>query len=141
MTRIGSAVWNGGLVDGKGVVSTESGVLTGIPYSFTSRFEHGTGTNPEELLGAAHAGCFSMALSAVLGESQIKADSIETSAAVTVEKIGDGFSITSVALKTTVSAPGADKDKVEAAIQGAKAGCPVSKLFNTTITIESTVNV
>jgi len=141
MTRTGSAVWHGGLMDGKGTVSTEAGVLSNTPYSFSSRFEHGTGTNPEELLGAAHAGCFSMALSAVLGESHITVESIETSAAVTVEKVGDGFSITSVALKTAVSAPGADKEKVEAAILGAKAGCPVSKLFNTTITIESTVNV
>ncbi len=129
MQRIGSAHWQGGLKDGKGTVSTASGVLKSTQYSFATRFENGIGTNPEELLGAAHAGCFSMALSAQLDQAGMKAQSIDTQATVSLEKVDAGFAITAIHLDLTAKIPGADKAKFETAANNAKAGCPVSKLF------------
>jgi osmotically inducible protein OsmC len=133
----GSAVWKGGLKDGKGTVSTESGVLKDSQYGFNTRFENGPGTNPEELLAAAHAGCFSMALSAQLGEAGMKAESIHTIATVSLEKIEGGFAITAVHLDLTARIPGADKAAFETAANNAKAGCPVSRLFNAKITLDA----
>jgi osmotically inducible protein OsmC len=135
MQRTGSAHWSGGLKDGKGTVSTASGVLKDTQYSFAARFENGVGTNPEELLAAAHAGCFTMALSAQLDGAGMKAESLDTKATVTLDKVEGGFGITSVHLELTAKIPGADKEKFEAAAAAAKAGCPVSKLFNTKITL------
>jgi len=129
MQRKGSAVWNGGLKDGKGTVSTESGTLKDTQYSFAARFESGAGTNPEELLAAAHAGCFSMALSGQLGAANLKADRIATTATITLEKLESGFAITKVHLDVKAKIPGADKAAFETAANNAKAGCPVSKLF------------
>jgi lipoyl-dependent peroxiredoxin len=137
MQRTGSAHWQGGLKDGKGTVSTASGTLSQAQYSFGTRFENGVGTNPEELLGAAHAGCFSMALSAQLDAAGMKADSIDTIATVTLDKVEGGFGITSVHLDLTAKIPNADKAKFEQAAANAKAGCPVSKLFNTKITLDA----
>jgi lipoyl-dependent peroxiredoxin len=135
MQRTGSAHWSGGLKDGKGTVSTASGVLKDTQYSFATRFENGVGTNPEELLAAAHAGCFTMALSAQLDGAGMKAESLDTKATVSLEKVEGGFGITSVHLDLTAKIPGADKAKFEEAAAAAKAGCPVSKLFNTKITL------
>jgi osmotically inducible protein OsmC len=129
MNRTGSAVWRGGLKDGKGSVSTQSGTLKDTQYSFSTRFENGIGTNPEELLAAAHAGCFSMALSGQLGAAGLTADSINTTATVSLEKVADGFAITKVHLDVTAKVPNADQAKFETAANNAKAGCPVSKLF------------
>jgi osmotically inducible protein OsmC len=129
MQRKGSAEWRGGLKDGKGTVSTASGTLNNTQYSFAARFENGTGTNPEELLAAAHAGCFSMALSGQLGAAGMTADSINTTATVTLEKVADGFAITKVHLDVKAKIPNADKGKFETATANAKSGCPVSKLF------------
>jgi osmotically inducible protein OsmC len=133
----GSAVWKGGLKDGKGTVSTESGVLSNAQYGFNTRFENGPGTNPEELIGAAHAGCFSMALSAQLGEAGLQAESINTTATVSLEKAEGGFSITAVHLDLTAKIPGASREAFEKAANNAKAGCPVSKLFNAKITLDA----
>jgi osmotically inducible protein OsmC len=135
MQRTGSAHWSGGLKDGKGTVSTASGVLKETQYSFATRFENGVGTNPEELLAAAHAGCFTMALSKQLEDAGMKAQSLDTKATVTLDKVDGGFGITSVHLELTAKLPGADKAKFDAAAAAAKAGCPVSKLFNTKITL------
>ena len=135
MQRTGSAHWSGGLKDGKGTVSTASGVLKDTQYSFATRFENGVGTNPEELLAAAHAGCFTMALSAQLDGAGMKAESLDTKATVSLEKGEGGCGITSVLLELTAKIPGADKAKFEEAAAAAKAGCPVSKLFNTKITL------
>jgi osmotically inducible protein OsmC len=137
MQRKASAVWQGGLKDGKGSISTESGVLSGTPYAFSMRFENAPGTNPEELIGAAHAGCFSMALSMMLGEAGIRPERIDTQAAVTLEKTDAGFSITKVHLDVTVRAPGADRGKFEAAAAKAKTGCPVSRVLNAAITMNA----
>jgi osmotically inducible protein OsmC len=137
MKRTGSAVWRGGIRDGKGTVSTESGVLDGAQYSFSTRFEDGKGTNPEELLAAAHAGCFSMALSKQLNDAGFTADSIDTTAAVRLEKTDAGFSITKVHLDVTAHVPGADQAAFETAAGNAKAGCPVSRLFNAEITLDA----
>ena len=137
MKRTGSAVWRGGIKDGKGTVSTESGVLDGAQYSFSTRFEDGKGTNPEELLAAAHAGCFSMALSKQLNDAGFTADSINTTAAVRLEKTDAGFSITKVHLDVTARVPGADAAAFETAAGNAKAGCPVSRLFNAEITLDA----
>jgi lipoyl-dependent peroxiredoxin len=137
MQRKASAVWQGGIKDGKGSITTESGVLNATPYSFSTRFEGAPGTNPEELIAAAHAGCFSMALSLMLGEAEIRPERIDTEAAVTLEKTDGGFSITKVHLEVSVRAPGADRHKFEAAAAKAKAGCPVSKLLNATITMNA----
>ncbi|MEK7947258.1 OsmC family protein [Pigmentiphaga sp. YJ18] len=137
MKKSASAVWKGGIKDGNGTLSTESGVLSQTPYSFHTRFEGGKGTNPEELIGAAHAGCFSMALSAELGKAGMTAESIATTATVTLDKVGDGFSITAVHLDVEAAIPGAAQAAFEAAANAAKAGCPVSKLFNAQITMDA----
>ncbi|ODM43683.1 OsmC family protein [Cereibacter johrii] len=135
MKRKGSAVWTGDLKTGKGTVSTQSGVLSEARYGFNTRFEEGPGTNPEELIGAAHAGCFSMALSNVLGEAGMTAERIETTATVSLEKQGDGFAITAVHLDLTASIPGASEEAFREAAEKAKAGCPVSKLMTAEITM------
>jgi osmotically inducible protein OsmC len=137
MKRRGSAVWQGGLKDGRGTVSTESGVLKETQYSFGTRFEDGPGTNPEELLAAAHAGCFSMALSKQLEDAGMRAASINTTATVTLEKTDAGFTITKVHLDLTADIPEADRAAFEQAAANAKAGCPVSRLFNAEITLDA----
>ena len=137
MKRKGSAVWRGGLKDGKGTVSTDSGVLSNSQYSFSTRFEDGKGTNPEELIAAAHAGCFSMALSAQLGNAGMTAEQIQTTATVSLDKTDGGFSITAVHLDVTAKIPGADKQAFETAANNAKAGCPVSRVLNATITMDA----
>ncbi|MCL4454785.1 MAG: OsmC family protein [Deinococcus sp.] len=135
MKRKASAVWKGGLKDGRGTISTDSGVLSDAQYSFSTRFEEGRGTNPEELIAAAHAGCFSMALSGQLGNAGLTAESIKTTAAVTLEKTDAGFTITAVHLDVTAKIPGADQQAFETAANNAKAGCPVSRLLNAKITM------
>ncbi|MGP3697685.1 OsmC family protein [Rhodobacter sp. NSM] len=135
MKRKGSAVWTGDLKTGKGTVSTQSGVLSEARYGFNTRFEEGPGTNPEELIGAAHAGCFSMALSNVLGEAGLTADRIETTATVSLDKQDDGFAITAIHLDLSASIPGASEDAFREAAEKAKAGCPVSKLMTADITM------
>ena len=137
MIKKASAIWKGGLQDGTGAISTETGVLNNAPYGFKSRFENGKGTNPEELLGAAHAGCFSMALSLMLGQAGMTAEKIETQAAITLEKVGDGFAITSSHLEVTAKIPGADPAKFQDAANKAKAGCPLSKVMNAKITMNA----
>jgi osmotically inducible protein OsmC len=136
MKRKASAVWNGGLRDGRGTISTDSGVLRDTQYSFGTRFENGPGTNPEELIAAAHAGCFSMALSAQLGEVGLKPERLATTATVTMEKTEGGFSITAVHLELKARIPGAQRDAFEQAANAAKAGCPVSKVLNAQITLD-----
>jgi osmotically inducible protein OsmC len=136
-TTYGSAVWSGGIKDGKGAISTKSGALKDYPYGFASRFEGKPGTNPEELIGGAHAGCFTMALSLILGEANLTAEKMETRADVTIEKQGDGFAITSVHLALRAKIPGADDATFQQCAAKAKAGCPVSKLFNTRITLDA----
>ena len=121
--------------EGKGSLSTESGVLTETPYSFSTRFENGRGTNPEELIAAAHAGCFSMALSAELGKAGLTPDSIATSAALTMERLEAGWTVTAIHLDVAAKVPGADRARFEAAAQTAKAGCPISRLLNAKITM------
>jgi osmotically inducible protein OsmC len=130
-------MWQGDLKAGKGTISTESGVLQQTQYSFGTRFENGAGTNPEELVGAAHAGCFSMALSGQLGAAGMTAQSIETTAAVTLDKVGDGWEVTKVHLDVTARIPGADQTAFETAANNAKEGCPISKLFNAEITMDA----
>src|SRR6266567_4759077 len=131
MKRKASAVWNGGLKDGKGAVSTDSGALANTQYSFSTRFENGIGTNPEELIAAAHAGCFTMALSAQLGEAGLTADRIATTATVTLEKTAGGFEVTSSHLDLVAKIPGASQEAFDKAAGNAKAGCPISKLLKT----------
>jgi lipoyl-dependent peroxiredoxin len=135
MIRKASAVWNGSLKEGKGTISTDSGVLSKTQYSFSTRFENGAGTNPEELIAAAHAGCFTMALSAQLGNAGITPESLETTAAVTLEKLEAGFTITKIHLDVTAKIPGADQAAFEKAAANAKAGCPISRLLNAEITM------
>jgi osmotically inducible protein OsmC len=137
MERKASAVWNGGLKDGKGSVSSASGVLSNTPYSFSTRFENGTGTNPEELIAAAHAGCFSMALSAQLGSANLTPESINTSATLTMEKLEAGWTISAVHLDVVAKIPGASAEAFNTAAQNAKAGCPVSKVLNAKITMNA----
>jgi osmotically inducible protein OsmC len=137
MRRKASAVWNGGLKDGKGTISTDSGVLSETQYSFSTRFEDGKGTNPEELIAAAHAGCFSMALSGQLAQAELTADSINTTATVRLEKTDAGFTITSVHLDVTAKVPGADQEAFDKAANNAKAGCPVSRVLKAEITMEA----
>ena len=139
MMTFGAAVWEGGIKDGKGAISTKSGALDKNPYGFASRFEGKPGTNPEELIGAAHAGCFTMALSLILGQAQLTAEHMETRAEVTLDKVDDGFAITAVHLTLTAKIPGADQAKFQELAAKAKAGCPVSKLLNTKITLEATL--
>ncbi len=135
--RRGSAAWSGPLKEGKGEISTSSGALTAYPYGFNSRFGDVQGTNPEELLGAAHSACFTMALSLVLGEAGLTADSLETTAEVTLEQDDHGFSITSVHLTLKGKVPGVDAATFEKLAQGAKANCPVSKVLNAAITLDA----
>ena len=135
MKRKASAVWRGGLKDGKGAISTESGALKETQYSFGTRFENGVGTNPEELIAAAHAGCFSMAFSAELGKAGITPESIHTTATVTLEKTDAGFTVTESHLDVTAKVSGADKSKVLEIANAAKAGCPISRLLKTNITM------
>lgn len=137
MKRNASAVWRGGLKDGKGTISTDSGVLSNTQYSFSTRFEEGKGTNPEELIAGAHAGCFSMALSGELGNAGITAESIKTTASVRLDKAGGGFAIPAIHLDVTVKAPGADQKAFETAANNAKSGCPVSKVLNAEITMDA----
>ena len=135
MIRKASAVWNGSLKEGKGTVSTESGVLSSAQYSFSTRFENGRGTNPEELIAAAHAGCFSMALSAQLGNAGITPDSIETTASLTFEKLDAGFTISKIHLDTVARIPNGDQAAFDKAAEAAKAGCPVSRALKAEITL------
>ena len=137
MKRNASAVWQDGLKDGKGRITTDSGVLSDTQYSFSTRFEEGVGTNPEELIAAAHAGCFSMALSMMLGEVDIRPEQIDTTATVNLEKDEGGFSITAVHLEVIVSAPGAAQEAVLKAAEKAKAGCPVSRVLNAKVTMNA----
>ena len=129
MDRSASAVWHGGLKDGKGTLSTQSGTLKEAQYSFTTRFENGVGTNPEELIAAAHAGCFTMALSGQLTSAEMVPESIETTAIVTMEKTDDGPTITKIHLTTKARVPGAEKHKFEELVKKAKEGCPISRLL------------
>jgi lipoyl-dependent peroxiredoxin len=139
MDRTATAQWQGDLKSGKGSLSTQSGLLTQTPYSFRDRFEDGKNTNPEELLAAAHAGCFSMALSMILGLHGLKAESLETKCVITLDKEGDGFAIKKSALTLVAKIPGATQDAFNQATQAAKEGCPVSKLFDTEITLDATL--
>ncbi len=141
MKRKASAIWQGGLKDGKGTISTESGVLDKTQYSFGTRFENGKGTNPEELIGAAHAGCFSMAFSAELGKAGLTPESIHTTATITMEKTDAGFTVTQSHLDVTIKIPGADKAKVEEIANAAKAGCPISRVLNAKISLTTTIEV
>jgi osmotically inducible protein OsmC len=137
MNRKASAVWEGDLKSGKGSVSTDSGALKQTQYSFSTRFENGVGTNPEELIAAAHAGCFSMALSAELGKAGLTPQRIATNATLTMDKTEAGWTVTAIHLDTQVTMPGADRAKFEAAANAAKAGCPISRLLNTKITLDA----
>ena len=145
MKRKATAVWQGDLKSGKGKITTDSGVLSNTQYSFSTRFENGTGTNPEELIAAAHAGCFSMAFSAQLGEAGITPESVNTTATVTLEKGDGGFDIPEVTLDVTARVPNADEESVKKAAENAKTGCPISKLFTAKITmnlrVETTAKV
>ena len=137
MKRKASATWRGDLKSGQGSISTESNVLKETQYSFGTRFENGAGTNPEELIGAAHAGCFSMAFSAELGKAGITPESIHTTATITLDKTDAGFTVTESHLDVTAKIPGADKTKVLAIANAAKAGCPISRLLNAKVTMDA----
>ena len=137
MKRKASAVWNGDLKSGNGTMSADSGVLKDTQYSFSTRFENGIGTNPEELIGAAHAGCFSMALSGQLDSAGLKAERIKTAATVTLEKTDAGFTVTAVHLDVSAKVPGASKQAFDAAADNAKAGCPISRLLKANITMDA----
>jgi osmotically inducible protein OsmC len=139
MQRKASAVWQGNLKGGKGTISTASGALSNTQYSFSTRFEDGVGTNPEELIAAAHAGCFSMALSAQLAEAGLTADRIDTTATVTMEKNAVGFEVTASHLDVTAKIPNATAEAFEAAANNAKAGCPISRLLNAKITMKASL--
>ena len=135
--RSGSATWSGGIKDGKGSISTQSGVLDNTQYGFNTRFAEGPGTNPEELIGAAHAGCFTMALSGKLGEAGMTATSLKTTATVSLDKVEGGFAISAVHLNLVANIPGANQEAFDAAVLDAKQNCPVSKLLNATITLDA----
>ena len=135
MIRKASAVWKGSLKEGKGTVSSESGVLSSTPYSFSTRFETAKGTNPEELIAAAHAGCFTMALSAQLGNAGITPESLETTASLSFDKLDAGWTVTKIHLDVSARIPNADKAAFEKAAEAAKAGCPISRLLKTEITM------
>jgi osmotically inducible protein OsmC len=139
MKKHASAVWQGNLKDGKGTLSTQSGALKDNPYGFNTRFEDQPGTNPEELIGAAHAGCFSMALSMMLGQAGLTAERIETQAVVTLDKVGEGFEITTVDLTLKAKIPGADVNQFQQIANQAKEGCPVSKLLKARINLNTTL--
>lgn len=140
MKRYGSAEWQGGLKDGKGTVSTESGILNHTQYSFKTRFEDGQGTNPEELIAAAHAGCFTMALSAQLEKEGLKAESIKATATVSLEMENGSFSIPSIHLQLAAKIPNASKEIFDKVAKEAKENCPVSKLMRATITMEASLD-
>ncbi|HEY1376322.1 MAG TPA: OsmC family protein [Gemmataceae bacterium] len=135
--RKGSATWQGGLKDGRGSISTESGALANYPYGFAARFEGQRGSNPEELLAAAHASCFTMALSLILGQANLTAERMDTTAEVTLEQVEGGYAITAVHLTLRAKVPGADRATFEKLAAAAKAGCPVSKLFKAEITLDA----
>ena len=137
--RKGSAAWQGGLKDGKGTISTESGALKAYPYGFAARFEGQRGSNPEELIAAAHASCFTMALSLILGEAKLTAEQMDTSAEVTLEQVEGGYAITAVHLTLKAKIPGADQATFEKLAATAKTGCPVSKLLKAEITLDATL--
>ena len=139
INRHGSATWQGGIKDGKGSISTESGALKAYPYGFASRFEGMPGTNPEELIAAAHAGCFTMALSLILGEAKLIAELMETFTEVTLEQVEGGYAITAVHLTLKAKIPGADQATFERLANMAKAGCPVSKLLKADITLDTSL--
>jgi osmotically inducible protein OsmC len=140
MNRSASAVWHGGLKDGKGTISTQSGTLHDTQYSFSTRFENGVGTNPEELIAAAHAGCFSMALSGQLTGAELPPTSIETTAVVTLEKTDAGFTVTKIHLTTKATVPGIDEAKFHELATKAKEGCPISRLLAAAeITLDATL--
>ncbi|MBL8571889.1 MAG: OsmC family protein [Phreatobacter sp.] len=139
MNRTASAVWTGTGRDGKGSLTTQSGVLDATPYSFTTRFENEKGTNPEELVAAAHAGCFTMALAFALQRENLTATELKTEAVVTAEKDAVGFKVSKSALKLTAKVPGVDKDKFGEIAKAAKEGCPISRLFNAEITLDWTL--
>ena len=141
MQRKASAIWRGGLKDGKGVISTQSGVLRETQYSFGTRFENGAGTNPEELIGAAHAGCFAMAFAAELGKSSLAPEVIQATATVTLDKTDAGFTVTASHLEMTAKVPGADREKVLAIANAAKIGCPISRLLNADVTLSAKIEV
>jgi lipoyl-dependent peroxiredoxin len=137
MKRKASAVWQGGLKDGKGTISSDSGVLSSAQYSFGTRFENGVGTNPEELIAAAHAGCFSMALSGQMGAANLTVGEIKTTATVSMDKLEAGWTLTAVHLDVVVKSPGADKAAFDTAANNAKTGCPISRVLNATITMDA----
>ncbi len=139
MKTTGSAQWSGGIKDGRGSISTKSGALADYPYGFASRFEGKQGSNPEELIGAAHAACFTMALSLILGEASLKAETMATTAEVTLDKDGEGFAITAVHLTLKAKVPGATEAAFQACAEQAKAGCPVSKLLKAAVTLDATL--
>ena len=139
MKKSASAHWEGSLKEGKGTISTESGALKANPYGFNTRFENQPGTNPEELIGAAHAGCFSMAFSMLLGEAGYTPDSIDTQAEVTLSKQDDGFAVTAVALTMNAAIPGIDQSTFEEIADEAKKGCPISKLLNADISLKASL--
>jgi osmotically inducible protein OsmC len=137
MDRFATAVWQGGIKDGKGTLTTEMGVLSDTPYSFSARFENGAGTNPEELIAAGHAGCFTMDLSGRLGRAKMVADEIRTKATLTLGKGDHGFSVTRIHLDVLARIPGGDEQAFQAAVLQAKEGCPISRLLNTEITVSA----
>lgn len=139
MERTASAVWNGSLKDGKGTISTASGILSNTPYSFRTRFEGAPGTNPEELIGAAHAGCFTMALSAQLGTMNFTPDSLRTTATVTLEKLDAGWTISKIHLDVTARIPGITATAFQSAAESAEKNCPVSRLFKAEITMTASL--
>jgi osmotically inducible protein OsmC len=139
ITRTGSAAWQGGIKDGKGTITTESGALNAYPYGFASRFEGQRGSNPEELIAAAHASCFTMALSLILGEAKLTAEQLDTSAAVTLEQVEGGYAIAAVHLTLRGNVPGADQATFERLAGMAKTGCPVSKLLKAEITLDASL--
>ena len=138
-TTSGSAKWQGGIKDGKGAISTKSGALNDYPYGFASRFEGKPGSNPEELIGAAHAACFTMALSLILGEAKFTAEQMDTTAKVTLEQVDGGFSITAVHLTLKAKIPGIDQATFEELTSKAKAGCPLSKVLKANITLDASL--
>ncbi len=137
MKRKASAVWNGNLKEGRGTLTTGSGVISSIPYSFRTRFEEEPGTNPEELIGTAHAGCFSMALSMILGIAGMHPEKIETDATITMERQGEGFVVTASHLDVRATIPGADEAAFQEAAETARTSCPISKLMNAKVTIDA----
>jgi osmotically inducible protein OsmC len=139
ITKTGSAGWSGGIKDGKGTISTETGALSAYPYGFSSRFEGKPGSNPEELLGAAHAACFTMALSLILGEAKLTAESLETTARVSLDKVDDGYAIGAVHLTLRGRVPGTDQATFQELANKAKLGCPVSKVLKAQITLDATL--